>query len=73
MHGTGVKSCPVLRPTKAQFSKPFKEFMASYFNKHPDVAIVKVIPPAGYVPRKSQYPTDLKIDAPIEQRVTPDL
>jgi hypothetical protein len=32
--------------------------------------MVKVIPPKGYTPRKAQYPTDLRIDTPIEQRVS---
>lgn len=31
--------------------------------------MVKVIPPKGYTPRKAKYPTDLRIDTPIEQRV----
>ena len=69
MPGEDSKSCPVLRPTKAQFSRPFVNYVSEYFRKNPDVPIVKVIPPKGYAPRRSPYPTDLRIDTPIEQRV----
>ncbi|KAL0055078.1 hypothetical protein WJX82_006712 [Trebouxia sp. C0006] len=69
MPGENSNCCPVLRPTKAQFSRPFESFVSEYFRKNPEVPMVKVIPPKGYTPRKAEYPTDLKIDTPIEQRV----
>ncbi|DBA74353.1 TPA: hypothetical protein ACH3X1_011126 [Trebouxia sp. C0004] len=69
MPGENSNCCPVLRPTKAQFSRPFVSFVSEYFRKNPEAPMVKVIPPKGYTPRKAQYPTDLRIDTPIEQRV----
>ena len=62
--------CPVLRPTKAQFSRPFANYVSDYFRKNPEVPIIKVVPPKGFAPRKTPYPSDLKIDTPIEQKVS---
>lgn len=62
--------CPVLRPSKAQFNKPFLTFVSDYFKKNPDVPVIKVVPPKGYRPRQSGYnQDDTMIEVPIEQRV----
>lgn len=63
-------ACPILRPTKAQFEKPFLKFASDYFLKNPNVPIIKVIPPTGFKARSKAYDLDnLTIDTPIEQRV----
>lgn len=62
--------CPILRPSKAQFNKPFLTFVSDYFKKHPEVPVIKVVPPKGYTPRQSVYDLDdTVIEVPIEQRV----
>ena len=63
------KECPVLRPSRKEFSKPFAEYVSAYFRKNPDTPMVKVIPPEGYKPRSSEYPTGLRIETPIQQNV----
>ena len=65
----GKSNVPVLRPSRKDFSKPFTDYISSYFSKHPDVPIIKVVPPAGYRPRRTRYPIDLRIDTPIQQNV----
>ena len=63
-------ACPILRPTKAQFEKPFLKYASDYFRKNPNVPIIKVVPPAGFKARSKPYELDqLTIDTPIEQRV----
>lgn len=65
------KECPVLRPSRKEFSVPFADFVSSYFRENPDVPIIKVIPPEGYKPRSTEYPTTgLRIETPIEQNVS---
>lgn len=61
--------CPVFRPTREQFSKPFIEYVESMFRKHPDVAMFKVIPPKAWKPRKKPFPNlkTIMIDTPIKQ------
>lgn len=61
--------CPVLRPSRKEFSKPFTDFVGGYFKQNPDVPIIRVIPPPDYRPRKTGYPSNLRIDTPIEQNV----
>ena len=62
--------CPVLRPSKAQFDKPFLIYVSDYFKKNPEVPVIKVVPPKGYKPRPGPYDMDRTvIETPIEQRV----
>ena len=62
--------CPVLRPTAAQFNKPFSKTASDFFRKNPHVPILKVVPPAGYKARTRPYDLEnLTIETPIEQRV----
>lgn len=62
--------CPVLRPSRKEFSRPFADVVSKYFREHPDVPMIKVIPPAGYRPRTTAYPSDLVIETPIQQNVS---
>lgn len=62
--------CPHLTPTRAEFSRPFAEYMGEYFEKHPDCPCVRVTPPPGYQPRKKSLDLEsLRINAPIKQHV----
>ena len=66
--------CPVLRPSKAQFDKPFLNYVSDFFKKNPEVPVIKVVPPKGYKPRRGPYDMDLTvIETPIEQRVRSDI
>ena len=49
--------------------KTITDYVSDYFRDNPDVPIIKVIPPQGYRPRNTEYPTDLRIDTPIQQNV----
>jgi jumonji domain-containing protein 2 len=42
----------VLRPTPEQFGKPFTQYVRSVLKQHPDVPMFKVVPPAGWKPRR---------------------
>ena len=64
--------CPVLRPSRKEFLAPFTEYISNYFKENPDVPVIKVVPPQGYRPRHTEYPTDLRIDTPIQQNVSRD-
>ncbi len=35
-------ACPVMTPSKAEFRRPFAEFVAEVFAKHPDLPMFKV-------------------------------
>jgi len=48
----GAEDVLVLRPTVAEFSKPFTEYVRKVLKKYPDAPMFKVIPPAGWKPRK---------------------
>ena len=62
--------CPHLTPTRAEFSRPFSEYMGAYFEKHPDCPCVRVTPPRGYQPREKSLDLEsLRINAPIKQHV----
>ncbi len=37
------ETCPVLRPTRAQFEKPFCDFVQAQFRKHPEWPCFKVV------------------------------
>uniref|UniRef100_A0A7S0S4F7 JmjC domain-containing protein n=1 Tax=Chlamydomonas leiostraca TaxID=1034604 RepID=A0A7S0S4F7_9CHLO len=67
----GGNWCPVYRPTRAEFERPFTEYVGRIFREHPELPMFKVVPPAGWRPRKGSYP-DLKtmrINTPIRQHV----
>jgi hypothetical protein len=38
--------CPVMRPTRAEFQKPFMEYVAGVFAKDPDLPMFKVCVPS---------------------------
>mmetsp|Transcript_10437 Transcript_10437/g.28495 ORF Transcript_10437/g.28495 Transcript_10437/m.28495 type:complete len:626 (+) Transcript_10437:2369-4246(+) len=62
--------CAHLTPTRAEFSRPFSEYMGKYFAEHPDCPCVRVTPPPGYQPRKKSLDLEsLRIKAPIKQHV----
>jgi hypothetical protein len=42
--------CPVLKPTKQEFERPFVEYVASVFQQHPDLPMFKVRGPALIYP-----------------------
>jgi len=64
--------CPVFMPTRADFSRPFCEYVQEICRTHPDIAMFKVVPPKGWSPRKEAFPKleDLRIDTPIKQHVS---
>jgi hypothetical protein len=64
--------CPLLRPTKEDFSRPFVEYVEQVFKDHPDSPCFRVAPPGGYTPRKeSGYPAPqtVQLNTPIRQQV----
>ena len=65
--------CPVLHPTREEFSVPFCDYVRKICKENPDFAVIKVIPPAGWSPRKGPLPdlSDIKINTPILQYVVP--
>ena len=67
---TKTRFCAHLTPTRQEFSRPFAEYMAEFFKKHPDCPCVRVTPPPGYKPRRKQIDLEsLHINAPIKQHV----
>jgi hypothetical protein len=52
MARAGSEEVMVVRPTKADFSRPFAEFVGKVLKKHPDLPMFKVIPPEGWRPRR---------------------
>lgn len=63
--------CPVLRPTRAEFSRPFSQYVEEAFKIHPDAPMLKVVPPKGWTPRTEPFPSldKLRISTPIKQHV----
>uniref|UniRef100_A0A7S0VNE7 JmjC domain-containing protein n=1 Tax=Polytomella parva TaxID=51329 RepID=A0A7S0VNE7_9CHLO len=61
--------CPVLRPTREEFSQPFCDYVGKIFNKYPDLPMFKLVPPPGWSPRRKPFPnlSDIKIQVPIRQ------
>lgn len=61
----------VVRPTREEFNRPFCEWVSEFFAQHEDAPLVKVVPPKGYQPRQSAFPSlsTVKINTPIQQRV----
>jgi hypothetical protein len=47
-----VVETPVFRPSKEDFSKPFCDYVNKVLKKNPDIPMFKVVPPAGWKPRK---------------------
>lgn len=66
----GIHWAPTLRPTRAQFERPFVDFVREQFRKHPEWPCFKVIPPAGWKPTKKRINwEDIRIQTPIKQHV----
>ncbi|PSC73626.1 Jumonji domain-containing [Micractinium conductrix] len=62
--------CPTFRPTRAAFERPFCDFVKEVFRKHPDLPCFKVVPPAGWKPRRRSPDLDkIRINTPIKQHV----
>lgn len=63
--------CPVLRPTRHEFSKPFMQYVEEAFKAHPGAPMLKVVPPKGWTPRTAAFPNldDIRISTPIKQHV----
>jgi len=63
--------CPVLRPTRAEFSRPFVQYVEEAFKAHPDAPMLKVVPPKGWTPRTEPFPSldSVRISTPIKQHV----
>jgi [histone H3]-trimethyl-L-lysine9/36 demethylase len=64
--------CPVLRPTRHEFSKPFMQYVEEAFKAHPGAPMLKVVPPKGWTPRTAAFPNldDIRISTPIKQHVS---
>ncbi|GBF97022.1 hypothetical protein Rsub_09495 [Raphidocelis subcapitata] len=60
-----------LRPSRAEFSRPFSEFVRKVLRQHPDVPMFKVVPPPGWRPRRRPFPKldSVEIATPIKQIV----
>ncbi|KIZ06261.1 hypothetical protein MNEG_1687 [Monoraphidium neglectum] len=71
MARAGSEEVMVVRPTKADFSRPFAEFVGKVLKKHPDLPMFKVIPPEGWRPRRKPFPKLETVDiaTPIKQIV----
>jgi jumonji domain-containing protein 2 len=68
---SGPQFCPTFRPTKEEFSKPFCQYVSEKFRKNPGLAMFKVVPPRGYIGRRTPLPDfdDVVIQTPIKQMV----
>ena len=68
----GEMECPVMYPTKEEFSLPFCDYVRKACKENPDFAVFKVVPPAGWAPRKGPVPDlqDIRIETPIMQYVS---
>ncbi len=64
--------CPVLRPNRAEFSRPFVQYVEEAFKANPDAPMLKVVPPKGWTPRTEPFPSldSLRISTPIKQHVS---
>lgn len=70
--GPGVPEwCPVYRPSKEDFSKPFGVYINSILSASPDLAMFKVVPPRGWRARRTPFPRldTITITVPIKQHV----
>ncbi|KAK9865570.1 hypothetical protein WJX84_000456 [Apatococcus fuscideae] len=63
--------CKVLKPTKEEWSLPFTEYVEAQLKQHKDFAMLKIIPPRGYIARREGFPKleQIKIQTPIRQHV----
>lgn len=70
--GGGQDSCPVFRPSKEVFGKPFSEFVEGVLKETPNVGMFKVVPPKGWKARTEAFPSleDVQISCPIRQHVS---
>ena len=61
--------CPVYRPTRADFQRPFVDYVQEIFRENPDLPMFKVVPPPNWRPRRTKFPDlkDVKIHTPIKQ------
>lgn len=75
MGATDTQFCPTFRPSRAEFSRPFCDFVQDVCKQHPEIAMFKVVPPKGWSPRKPKYPPldALRIQTPIKQHVSTEL
>lgn len=64
--------CPTLRPSRAEFSKPFMSYVEEAFKANPGAAMLKIVPPKGWTPRTAPFPPldELRISTPIKQHVS---
>ena len=51
--------CPAFYPSKAEFSRQFAGWVRQKFREHPDLPMLRVVPPAGWSPSRKRFP-DLK-------------
>ncbi|GBF87753.1 jumonji domain-containing protein [Raphidocelis subcapitata] len=67
----GGEELLVLRPTVAEFSKPFTEFVRKVLKQHPNIGMFKVVPPQGWKARRRPFPklSSVEIATPIKQIV----
>ena len=67
----GAEEALVLRPSAAEFSRPFSEFVRRVLRRHPDIPMFKVVPPPGWRPRRRPFPklSGVEIATPIKQIV----
>ena len=72
MGSSETQFCRTFRPTRAEFSRPFCEYVQDLCRQYPDTAMFKVVPPKGWTPRKGNFPQlqDLRIQTPIKQHVS---
>jgi [histone H3]-trimethyl-L-lysine9/36 demethylase len=63
--------CPTFHPTKAEFSRPFCEYVSKVMADNPDLPMFKVVPPQGWQPRTKPFPRldRVQISCPIQQLV----
>ena len=63
--------CRVFRPSKAEFSEPFCNFVRRVFRENEDISMFKVVPPVEWHPRVTPYPSldEIVISCPIRQHV----
>ena len=63
--------CKVLRPTKEEWTLPFTEYVEAQLKQHKDFAMLKIIPPRGYIARREGFPKleQIRIQTPIRQHV----
>ena len=73
MAGGEPQFCKVLKPTKEEWSLPFTEYVEAQLKLHKNFAMLKIIPPRGYIARREGFPKleQVRIQTPIRQHVRP--